>query len=147
MIDWLKVRSRPFLFSTSLTPADVAASTKAIELLMESTELNEKLWENANYLKDGLQKLGFDIGDSETPITPCIVGDEVKTQEFSKSSMKKAFMQNQSSSRLSLGERDVSETCHLQHIRKKCWIRQLRFMKKSARKWELFKFGYKWLQN
>ncbi|WP_264739130.1 glycine C-acetyltransferase [Cytobacillus firmus] len=84
LIDWLKVRSRPFLFSTSLTPADVAASTKAIELLMESTELNEKLWENANYLKDGLKKLGFDIGDSETPITPCIVGDEVKTQEFSK---------------------------------------------------------------
>lgn len=84
LIDWLKVRSRPFLFSTSLTPADVAASTKAIELLMESTELNEKLWENANYLKDGLEKLGFDIGDSETPITPCIVGDEVKTQEFSK---------------------------------------------------------------
>ncbi|EWG09171.1 glycine C-acetyltransferase [Cytobacillus firmus] len=84
LIDWLKVRSRPFLFSTSLTPADVAASTKAIELLMESTELNEKLWKNANYLKDGLQKIGFDIGDSETPITPCIVGDEVKTQEFSK---------------------------------------------------------------
>ncbi|MCM3706761.1 MULTISPECIES: glycine C-acetyltransferase [Cytobacillus] len=83
LIDWLKVRSRPFLFSTSLTPADVAASTKAIEMLMESTELNEKLWENANYLKDGLQKLGFDIGYSETPITPCIVGDEVKTQEFS----------------------------------------------------------------
>lgn len=84
LIDWLKVSSRPFLFSTSLTPADVAASTKAIELLMESTELNEKLWENANYLKDGLEKLGFNIGDSETPITPCIVGDEVKTQEFSK---------------------------------------------------------------
>lgn len=140
MIDWLKVRSRPFLFSTSLTPADVAASTKAIELLMESTELNEKLWENANYLKDGLEKLGFDIGDSETPITPCIVGDEVKTQEFSKNSMKKAFMRNQSSSRLSQGERAVSEICHLPHIRKKCWIRPFQFMKKSAKKWELFKF-------
>ncbi|MFE8694981.1 glycine C-acetyltransferase [Cytobacillus sp. FJAT-53684] len=84
LIDWLKVRSRPFLFSTALTPADVVASTKAIELLMESTELNEKLWENANYLKAGLEKLGFDIGNSETPITPCIIGDEVKTQEFSK---------------------------------------------------------------
>jgi glycine C-acetyltransferase len=84
LIDWLKVRSRPFLFSTSLTPADVVASTKAIELLMESTELNEKLWENSNYLKAGLKKLGFDIGNSETPITPCIIGDEVKTQEFSK---------------------------------------------------------------
>ena len=84
LIDWLKVRSRPFLFSTSLTPADVAASIKAIEILMDSTELNERLWDNANYLKDGLQKLGFDIGHSETPITPCIIGDEVKTQQFSK---------------------------------------------------------------
>lgn len=84
LIDWLKVRSRPFLFSTSLTPADVAASIKSIEILMESTELNERLWENGNYLKKGLKELGFDIGDSETPITPCIIGDEVKTQQFSK---------------------------------------------------------------
>ncbi|WP_053363606.1 glycine C-acetyltransferase [Bacillus sp. FJAT-27251] len=83
LIDWLKVRSRPFLFSTSLTPADVAASIKAIEILSESTELNQRLWENANYLKDGLKKLGFHIGDSETPITPCIIGDEVQTQKFS----------------------------------------------------------------
>jgi glycine C-acetyltransferase len=83
LIDWLKVRSRPFLFSTALTPADVAASIKAIEILSESTELNERLWDNANYLKAGLEKLGFDIGDSETPITPCIIGDEVKTQKFS----------------------------------------------------------------
>ncbi len=84
LIDWLKVRSRPFLFSTSLTPGDVAASTKAIEILMNSTELNEKLWENGNYLKQGLKEIGFDIGKSETPITPVIIGDEVKTQEFSK---------------------------------------------------------------
>lgn len=84
LIDWLKVRSRPFLFSTALTPADVAASIKAIELLTASTELNERLWDNADYLKAGLQKLGFNIGNSETPITPCIIGDEVKTQEFSK---------------------------------------------------------------
>lgn len=84
LIDWLKVRSRPFLFSTSLTPADVAACIKAIEILMESTELNKRLWENANYLKKGLSTLGFDIGESETPITPCIIGEEVKTQEFSK---------------------------------------------------------------
>jgi glycine C-acetyltransferase len=84
LIDWLKVRSRPFLFSTSLTPADVAASIKSIEILMESTELNERLWENGDYLKKGLKDLGFNIGDSETPITPCIIGDEVKTQQFSK---------------------------------------------------------------
>ncbi|MEH7332460.1 glycine C-acetyltransferase [Neobacillus drentensis] len=84
LIDWLKVRSRPFLFSTSLTPADVAASKKSIEILMESTELNQKLWENGNYLKKGLKELGFNIGNSETPITPCIIGEESLTQQFSK---------------------------------------------------------------
>ncbi|MCM3764622.1 glycine C-acetyltransferase [Neobacillus niacini] len=84
LIDWLKVRSRPFLFSTSLTPADVAASKRAIEILMESTELNKKLWENGNYLKKGLKDLGFNIGNSETPITPCIIGEETVAQQFSK---------------------------------------------------------------
>lgn len=84
LIDWLKVSSRPFLFSTSLTPADVAAATKALEILLQSTELQEKLWENSRYLKQGLQKIGFHIGKSETPITPCIIGDEKTTQEFSK---------------------------------------------------------------
>lgn len=84
LIDWLKVRSRPFLFSTSLTPADAAASKRSIEILMESTELNERLWENGNYLKKGLKELGFDIGNSETPITPCMIGDEKLTQQFSK---------------------------------------------------------------
>lgn len=83
LIDWLKVRSRPFLFSTSLTPADVAASIAAIKLLTNSTDLNKRLWENANYLKVGLTKLGFNIGASETPITPCIIGEETLTQEFS----------------------------------------------------------------
>ena len=84
LIDWLKVRSRPFLFSTALPPGDVAAITRAVEMLMESTELHDKLWENGDYLKAGLEKLGFDIGASETPITPCIIGDEKLTQEFSR---------------------------------------------------------------
>ncbi|MUK88756.1 glycine C-acetyltransferase [Ornithinibacillus sp. L9] len=84
LIDWLKVRSRPFLFSTAVSPADAAASKRAIEILMESTELHDRLWENGNYLKEGLKKLGFDIGDSETPITPCIIGDEKDAQQFSK---------------------------------------------------------------
>ncbi|MBP1948953.1 glycine C-acetyltransferase [Virgibacillus litoralis] len=84
LIDWLKVRSRPFLFSTAVSPADAAASTKAVDLLIESTELNEKLWKNSDYLKEGLKNLGFDIGNSETPITPCVIGDENDTQKFSK---------------------------------------------------------------
>lgn len=84
LIDWLKVRSRPFLFSTALPPGDVAAIIEAIDILMNSTELQERLWENGNYLKKGLKELGFNIGNSETPITPCIIGDEVLTQRFSK---------------------------------------------------------------
>lgn len=84
LIDWLKVAGRPFLFSTSLTPGDSAAIIEAIDMLMESTELHDKLWENGDYLKKGLKELGFDIGHSETPITPCIIGDEKTTQQFSK---------------------------------------------------------------
>ncbi|MCT4607078.1 MAG: glycine C-acetyltransferase [Marinisporobacter sp.] len=84
LIDWLKVRARPFLFSTSLTPGAAAACIEAINILTESTELHDRLWENGNYLKKGLKELGFDIGESETPITPCIIGDETKTQQFSK---------------------------------------------------------------
>ncbi|MFC3210579.1 glycine C-acetyltransferase [Planomicrobium okeanokoites] len=84
LIDWLKVRSRPFLFSTAVTPGDVAAITAAIQMIIDSTELHDKLWENGDYLKKGLKELGFDIGESETPITPCIIGEEKTTQEFSK---------------------------------------------------------------
>ncbi|MEK9197335.1 glycine C-acetyltransferase [Ureibacillus sp. 179-F W5.1 NHS] len=84
LIDWLKVRSRPFLFSTAVTPGDVAAITRALQMIMDSTELHDKLWENGDYLKAGLKKLGFNIGASETPITPCIIGDEKLTQQFSK---------------------------------------------------------------
>ncbi|MGE7671970.1 glycine C-acetyltransferase [Lysinibacillus sp. NPDC094403] len=84
LIDWLKVRSRPFLFSTALPPGDVAAITAAVQMLIDSTELHDKLWENGDYLKAGLAKLGFNIGASETPITPCIIGDEKLTQEFSR---------------------------------------------------------------
>jgi glycine C-acetyltransferase len=84
LIDWLKVRSRPFLFSTALTPADVAACIKALDVLINSTELQDRMWENSEYLKKGLKDLGFNTGKSETPITPVIIGDEVKTQKFSK---------------------------------------------------------------
>ncbi|WP_271399571.1 glycine C-acetyltransferase [Staphylococcus nepalensis] len=83
LIDWLKAQSRPFLFSTSLAPGDTKAITEAVKKLMASTALHDKLWENGNYLKDGLQKLGFDIGNSESPITPVIIGDEKETQTFS----------------------------------------------------------------
>ena len=84
LIDWLKVRARPFLFSTAMTPSAAGACIEAVNILSESTELVDKLWENGRYLKKGLKQLGFDIGHSETPITPCIIGDADKAQEFSK---------------------------------------------------------------
>ncbi|WOV87925.1 glycine C-acetyltransferase [Sporosarcina oncorhynchi] len=84
LIDWLKVRSRPFLFSTALPAGDVAAIMGALDMITDSTELHDKLWENGSYLKEGLKNLGFDIGASETPITPCIIGEEKLTQQFSK---------------------------------------------------------------
>lgn len=83
-IDWLKNRGRPFLFSTGLPPAAVGAAIEAIKMLMESTEHTDKLWANAKHFKEGLSKLGFNTGNSETPITPIIVGEEAKTLEFSK---------------------------------------------------------------
>ncbi|WP_339272265.1 glycine C-acetyltransferase [Paenibacillus sp. FSL W8-0426] len=84
LIEWLKLRSRPFLFSTSLPPAAIASCSASIDILMNDKELIEKLWGNGNHLKNGLSRLGYDVGQSETPITPCIIGDEVTTQQFSK---------------------------------------------------------------
>ncbi|HFX3763502.1 glycine C-acetyltransferase [Enterococcus faecium] len=84
LIDWLKARSRPFLFSTSLTPGAAAAALASITLMQEHPELVEKVWENANYFKEELKKVGYNIGMSETPITPVILGDEKVTQTFSK---------------------------------------------------------------
>ncbi|MCD2138258.1 glycine C-acetyltransferase [Salinicoccus halitifaciens] len=84
LADYLKVAARPFLFSTSLTPGDTKAINEAVKMLMASTELHDRLWENGDYLKKGLKELGFNIGNSETPITPCIIGDEKTTQAFSK---------------------------------------------------------------
>ncbi|WP_413379173.1 glycine C-acetyltransferase [Paenibacillus taichungensis] len=84
LIEWLKLRSRPFLFSTSLPPAAIASCSASVDILMNDKVLIEKLWENGNDLKNGLSRLGYDVGQSETPITPCIIGDEVTTQQFSK---------------------------------------------------------------
>lgn len=83
LIDWLKVRSRPFLFSTALPPGAVAACITAIDILQNSKELQSKLWENTRYLQEGLRQLGYSTGATATPITPCILGDESTTQKFS----------------------------------------------------------------
>ncbi len=87
--EWLSHRARPVLFSTSLPPAAVAATTEAVKMLMESTEYTDRLWDNSKYFKSKLGELGFDLGKSETPITPIIIGDEAKTMEFSKKILEK----------------------------------------------------------
>lgn len=83
LIDYLIHKGRPFLFSTSHPPAVTAACIEAINVLLEEPELIEKLWDNTAFLKEGLEKLGFNTGHSETPITPVIVGEEALTHQFS----------------------------------------------------------------
>ncbi len=82
--DWLLHRARPLLFSTALPPAATAATIESVKMLMESEEYTKKLWKNAEYFKKALKDLGFDIGISETPITPVMIGEDAKTMQFSK---------------------------------------------------------------
>jgi glycine C-acetyltransferase len=82
--EWLLHRARPLLFSTALPPAAIAATIEAVKILMESDAYTQKLWDNARYFKKGLKDLGFDIGQSQTPITPVMIGSEAKTMEFSR---------------------------------------------------------------
>ena len=84
IIDYLKQKARPFLFSSAPTPADVGAAIAAVDILMQSGELVERLWDNARYFKEKMKQLGFNTGISQTPITPVILGDEKLAQEFSK---------------------------------------------------------------
>lgn len=84
IIDWLRQRGRPFLFSSAMTVPDVAACLAAVDVLEESTELVDRLWENANYFKAEMKRLGFDTGLSTTPITPIMLGEAPLAQQFSR---------------------------------------------------------------
>ena len=84
IVEWLRQRGRPFLFSSAVTAPDAAACLAAVDLLEESTELVDKLWANAKYFKEEMKKLGFDTGMSETPITPVMLGEAPLAQQFSR---------------------------------------------------------------
>ena len=84
IIEWLRQRGRPFLFSSAVTAPDAAACLAAVDLLEESTELVDKLWANSKYFKAEMKKLGFDTGVSETPITPVMLGEAPLAQQFSR---------------------------------------------------------------
>jgi len=78
LVEFLRQRARPFMFSTSHPPAVAAASIAALDVLIEEPQLIDRLWENTRFFKAGLQQVGFDTGLSESPITPVMVG-EAKT--------------------------------------------------------------------
>ena len=84
IVEWLRQRGRPFLFSSAVTVPDTAACLAAIDLLESSTELVDRLWDNAKYFKAEMKTLGFDTGGSQTPITPVMLGEAPLAQQFSR---------------------------------------------------------------
>ena len=83
IIDMLRQRSRPYLFSNTLAPSICAASLKVLEMLTASTELRDRLAENTSYFREGMKNAGFDIADGEHPIIPVMLGDAVLAQKMS----------------------------------------------------------------
>lgn len=83
LIEFYMLKARQRLFSIALTIPDTAAALKAIEILLDSDAPVKKLWDNVKYLQEGFKKLGFDTGNSETPIIPVMLGDEEVARQFS----------------------------------------------------------------
>jgi glycine C-acetyltransferase len=84
VVDHLRQKGRPFLFSSALTAADVAACSAAVDILEASDDLVQRLWSNTRYFKQRMRDAGFDTGRSETPITPVMLGDVKVAQQFSR---------------------------------------------------------------
>ncbi|MBI3649107.1 MAG: glycine C-acetyltransferase [Actinobacteria bacterium] len=84
LIQWLQNRGRPYLFSTSAPPAVVSACIAALDVIRDEPQRIDRLWSNTRLFKEGLHALGFDTGESQTPITPVITGEEDETQEFAR---------------------------------------------------------------
>lgn len=83
LINYYNLKARQRLFSIALTIPDTAAALEAINILLQSDAPVKKLWDNVNYLRRQFKNLGFDIGNSQTPIIPVMIGDEEKAKEFS----------------------------------------------------------------
>ncbi len=84
IVDYLRQKARPFLFSNAVTAADSAACLAAVEVLSASTELVDRLWKNTETFKGEMKALGFNVGNSVTPITPVMLGDVKLAKEFSR---------------------------------------------------------------
>ena len=83
IIDMLRQRSRPYLFSNTLAPAICAATLKVLEMLSDSTALRDQLQENTHYFRKGMRNAGFDVDDGDHPIVPVMLGDAVLAQQMS----------------------------------------------------------------
>ncbi|MEW6609268.1 MAG: 8-amino-7-oxononanoate synthase [bacterium] len=81
LIEYLKNKARSFIYSTALPPAQVASALAALEIIQTEPHHRQKLWENIQYLKQGLQNLRLDTMNSESPIIPVFIGDSNKTME------------------------------------------------------------------
>jgi glycine C-acetyltransferase len=84
IVDYIRQKARPFLFSSATTPADTAACLAAVDLLEESGALVQQLWDNAAYFRGEMKRLGFDTGRSQTPIVPVMLGDAGLAKQFSR---------------------------------------------------------------
>jgi glycine C-acetyltransferase len=84
LVDYLRQKARPFLFSSAMTVPDTAACIAAVDLLEETTEFVDRLWSNTEVFKAGMAELGFDTGESVTPIVPVMLGDAQLAQGFSR---------------------------------------------------------------
>jgi len=89
IVDLLRQKSRPYLFSNTLAPAICAATIKTIDMLTESTELRDKVHENARYFRSEMEKLGFDLLPGEHPIVPVMLYDPRVAQEFARRMLEK----------------------------------------------------------
>lgn len=78
-LDYIQHHARPLIFSASLPPANAATVLACLEILQKEPEIVDRLWDNANYMRAGLKTLGYNIGRSNTPIIPLIIGDDMRT--------------------------------------------------------------------
>ena len=89
IIDLLRQRSRPYLFSNTLAPAIAGATVKVLDMLMSSTELRDKVEANTKYFREEIKKIGLDVIESEHPICPVMLGDAVLAQKFAEKMLEK----------------------------------------------------------
>jgi glycine C-acetyltransferase len=89
IIDLLRQRSRPYLFSNTLAPAIAGATIKVLDMLMSSTELRDKVEANTKYFREEIKKIGLDVIESEHPICPVMLGDAVLAQKFAEKMLEK----------------------------------------------------------